>query len=130
MRTHIQILAALQIAYAVIGILVALGILLLFGGLAAMVGISGPADDAAVAAPLLAVIGTVTAGFLALLSVPRLIVGIGLLQRRSWARVLTLIVCAIGLFEFPIGTALGIYGFWVLTREESAVILDRPAAQG
>jgi len=130
MRTHIQILAALQVAYAVVGILVAVGIFLLFGGLAAMAGVAGPADDAAVAAPVLAMIGTVTAGFLALLSVPRLIAGIGLLQRRNWARVLTLIVCAIGLFEFPIGTALGIYGFWVLTRDETVAILDRSSSGG
>ena len=38
----------------------------------------------------------------------------GLLQRESWARILTLILAFISLISPPFGTALGIYTLWVL----------------
>ena len=40
--------------------------------------------------------------------------GIGLLQHQDWGRVLTTIMSVLLLFHFPIGTAIGIYAFWVL----------------
>ena len=45
------------------------------------------------------------AGFLA---------GWGLLQRRPWARMLTIVLAFIALFHIPFGTALGIYTLWVM----------------
>jgi hypothetical protein len=44
--------------------------------------------------------------------------GIGLLQYRSWARVLAIIMAVFLLFHFPIGTVVGIYAFWVLFSRE------------
>jgi hypothetical protein len=46
------------------------------------------------------------------------LVGVGLLMRQSWARVLALIVGALSLLNIPFGTALGIYTFWVLLPTE------------
>ncbi|HXZ33908.1 MAG TPA: zinc ribbon domain-containing protein [Terriglobales bacterium] len=40
--------------------------------------------------------------------------GWGLLQRESWARVLTIVLAFLALFNIPFGTALGIYSLWVL----------------
>jgi len=40
--------------------------------------------------------------------------GLGLLQRHSWARTLTIVLGIIALVSFPFGTALGIYTLWVL----------------
>jgi len=40
--------------------------------------------------------------------------GYGLLQRLSWARVLTLVIAFIALLNIPLGTVLGIYTLWVL----------------
>jgi len=40
--------------------------------------------------------------------------GWGLLQRKSWARVLALVLAALALLDPPFGTALGIYTLWVL----------------
>jgi hypothetical protein len=45
--------------------------------------------------------------------------GWGLLQRESWARVLTLVVAFMSLFDIPIGTTLGIYTLWVLLPVQS-----------
>ena len=40
--------------------------------------------------------------------------GVGLLQHKSWGRVLAIIMSIVMLFKFPIGTAIGIYALWVL----------------
>lgn len=50
------------------------------------------------------------AGFLA---------GWGLLRREPWARMLTIVLSFLALFHIPFGTALGIYGLWVLLPAQS-----------
>jgi hypothetical protein len=127
LENHIRVLAVLQIAYASVGLLIALGLLMILGGAATIVGVSAPAADSVVAIPILAFIATVAAGFLTLLSLPRLIAGIGLLRHRNWGRILTMVVSVVGLLDIPVGTALGIYGLWVLTTRESATIFQAPA---
>ena len=129
METHIRVLAILQIVYASLGLLIAVGLLMLFGGTAAIVGIAASPSDSIVAVPILALIGTLTATFLAILSLPRLIAGIGLLKHRSWARILTIIVSIIGLLDFPVGTGLGIYGLWVLMTREGTALFESPSAR-
>jgi len=44
--------------------------------------------------------------------------GIGLLQYRDWARVLGVIMCVLMALNFPLGTAVGIYGLWILLSEQ------------
>jgi hypothetical protein len=127
-ENHIRVLAVLQIAYASIGLLVALALLMIFGGAATIVGVSAQTADSLVAIPILAIVGTVAAGFLILLSLPRLIAGIGLLRHRNWGRILTMIVSVIGLLDIPVGTALGIYGLWVLTTREGSRAFQTPEA--
>ena len=59
----------------------------------------------------LAVLAKAVAGFAA---------GYGLLRREPWARMLTIVLSFLALFNFPLGTALGIYSLWVLLPSESA----------
>ncbi len=44
--------------------------------------------------------------------------GVGLLQYKSWGRVLAVIMAILMLFKFPIGTAIAIYAFWGLFSHE------------
>ena len=44
--------------------------------------------------------------------------GVGLLQYRSWARSLAILMSVLLLFHFPIGTAVAVYAFWVLFSRE------------
>lgn len=48
-----------------------------------------------------------------------IVAGIGLLQPRSWARILTIVLGILDLVSIPFGTALGIYTLWVLLPETS-----------
>ena len=58
--------------------------------------------------------------FVALLAIPGLIAGYGLLKFRPWARMLTIVLAVFELIRFPFGTILGIYSLWVLLSSEGA----------
>ena len=47
---------------------------------------------------------------------PGLLVGYGLLKHKPWARLMALILGVLGLLNFPLGSALGLYTFWVLLQ--------------
>lgn len=51
-------------------------------------------------------------------SLAGLAAGIGLLERRTWARVLAIVLGIIHMIHFPFGTALGVYTLWVLMPNE------------
>jgi hypothetical protein len=46
--------------------------------------------------------------------------GWGLMQRRPWARTLTIVLGILALFHPPFATALGIYSLWVLLPSDAA----------
>jgi hypothetical protein len=48
-----------------------------------------------------------------------IVAGVGLLNRASWARMLSIILGCIGLIDMPFGTALGVYTLWVLLPAQS-----------
>jgi hypothetical protein len=124
MEQHIKILAILNIVLGALGVLIALIALIFFGGLAGVVSTQTQTDpDAAVGAAVLGMLGGLAFLILAVLSAPALIAGIGLLQYRSWAQTLTLIVSVIHLFNIPFGTALGIYGLWVFLKDETKALI-------
>jgi hypothetical protein len=54
--------------------------------------------------------------------------GIGLLQFQTWGRTLALVMSAINLIKIPFGTALGIYGFWVLLSERGRDYYEHQSA--
>ena len=57
-------------------------------------------------------------GTLVLLAAGGVCVGLGLMQRRPWARVAGIILAVLALFHPPFGTALGVYTLWVLLADE------------
>jgi hypothetical protein len=119
--THVKVLAVLHIVFGALGVLAAFFVLMLFGaaGAATAAGIEGN-SDAAIALPLIGLTGTALFVFLMAISLPGIIAGIGLLKYRPWARILTIVLCAINLVNIPFGTALGAYGLWVLLSDAGA----------
>ncbi len=120
MKQHVSILGILYIVFGCLGILAAFAFLVLFGGLAGIIGLVAHEEpDAIVAVPILGGIGMVVSAFIALLSLPGLVVGIGLTKFRRWARIGGVVLSALNLLNFPFGTALGAYGLWILLSKES-----------
>lgn len=121
---HVRALAIVQIVYASLGLLFGLVVFMFFGGIAAIVGFNAPTDDSLVAVPILTGIGWLAASIVIALSLPRLLAGIGLLRFRQWGRILTFVVSILGLIDFPLGTAIGIYGLWVLTHRDVVAMFE------
>ena len=68
------------------------------------------------------IIGDSIGSILIFLSIPNIIGGIGLYKRQKWGRILALLLFFLSLLSIPFGTALGIYGIWVLLNDESKEI--------
>jgi hypothetical protein len=117
MKEHVTVVGALHIGFGILGLLLAIIIFVAVvgGGL-----LSG--DQQAIA--ITAIVGTVIAGFFAILALPGIIGGVGLLRYKPWARFLVLILSVINLFNVPIGTAVGVYSIWVLIQPETIELFD------
>ena len=119
MDTHVRVLGVIYIAIGVLGLMGAALMLIGFGGAAGIISASADPDEAAVALPILSIVGTALVIFLFAFSLPSIITGIGLLYFKSWARVLGIVLSAVSLLGFPWVTILGIYGLWVLFSKET-----------
>jgi hypothetical protein len=126
MRTHVTVLAWLHIVFGVLGLLAGLAALVFFGGLAGIISFTDADPDARVGSLIMGGIGGLAFLVCLLLSLPALIAGAGLLKFRPWARVLTIILSVINILNVPIGTALGVYGLWVLFSQEGAALFAEP----
>lgn len=125
MTGHVRALAVLQIVYSSMGLLLGIVVFMLFGGIATIVGFNASVDDSMVAVPILTFIGGIASSVLILLSLPRLIAGIGLWKFQNWGRILTFVVSILGLIDFPVGTGLGIYALWVLTHRDTLPLFQQ-----
>ncbi len=128
MDIHVKVLGVLHAVLGALGLLCALALIVIFGGVAGIVGASGD-PDAAVAIPIIGLTGTALVSFVVLLSLPSVIIGIGLYKRRPWARIGGIVMSIIDLFGVPIGTIVGLYGLWVLfSKETERVFSPSPVA--
>jgi hypothetical protein len=121
MEQHVKVVAILNIVCGGLGLLLALVVLLFFGGMAGVVH-SDPSPDSDVGVAALGAIGVVGFVAIAVISVPSVIGGIGLLKFREWARILVIVMSALNLINIPFGTALGVYGLWTLLNDGTRVL--------
>lgn len=70
---------------------------------------------------LLELVNSFIWGIALLFLVPRLIIGIALVQGKSWANIPALIFGIIGLANIPIGTIIGVYSILVFTSKPKEV---------
>src|SRR5262245_18083985 len=128
MQTHVKVLAVLHIVFGALGVLVGLGIFVCFGGIAGLVQMDHD-PGAALVLPMMGAIAGFVLIVLLVLSVPGIIGGIGLLSYQPWARILTIVLSILDLVSIPFGTALGIYGLWVLFTTEGAQLFEQGGAR-
>jgi hypothetical protein len=128
MTQHVKILGFLHIVLGALGVIGAIIALLVFGGVSALVAADRSSDSLA-AIPILGAIAGFVFILIMALSLPALIIGIGLIQHRPWARVAGIVVSAFDLLGFPFHTALGIYGLWVLLNRDTERLFGVPPAR-
>ena len=117
MDKHLTVVASLQIGLSVLGLFFVAFITFIITGLGVVI------DDPEAMYIILTVLPALgfLVGTLCLLGI---VGGIGLFARKNWARILVLILSAIDLVNFPIGTAVGIYTIWVLVQAETAELFE------
>lgn len=112
LHSHVTILGWVYILGNAVFLLIGCFVFLL---LLSIGGLTGEAEGFSV----LAIVGTFVAGILTVLALPGMVAGYGLLQRKEWGRILALVMGLLGLANIPIGTAIGLYTFWILLQESA-----------
>ena len=85
METHVKVLGALQIALGACGLIGALLLVFAFGGVAGIVGASGD-PDASIVVPIIGLTGMALVSVLLVMSLPSVIIGVGLVPCASPGR--------------------------------------------
>lgn len=127
MEQHVRNLAHLYIFVGVLGGLAALILLISFGGFNGIMLATDRADFAS--GPLVQVMRFFGSGLtlvMLVLAAPTVAVGMGLLRLRTWARSLGMVISTLQLANFPVGTMVALYGFWVLMSQETDPLFDQP----
>ncbi len=126
MQTHVKVLAWLNVVLGGMGVVFALGAMASAQWLAQALHDVNAEFEVPLA--LIQVVVTVILGAIMVSSLPCLILGFGLLNFRPWARILGLVLCALLLLNFPFGTAVALYGFWVLLKPETEALFQAAGA--
>ncbi|MHC4521099.1 MAG: hypothetical protein ACYTAS_21100, partial [Planctomycetota bacterium] len=74
--------------------------------------------------PIITGVGLAIFLFVIIISLPSLLAGYGLLKYTQWGRILALILSFLNLPAFPLGTALGIYGIYVLLHDDGRRLFE------
>jgi hypothetical protein len=113
MKKHVTMVAAIQIAFSILGII---GAMILFFALSFARSQVGEDETARNVLKILIICLPVVIG---VISLAGLTGGIGLFTYRPWARFLVIVVAALGCLNIPFGTAKGVYALWVLLQSET-----------
>jgi hypothetical protein len=123
MEQHIKVLSVLFVILGILGIVVAVAFMLLGAGAAATILSQDNSNEARVGAAWAGGVIAFVAVLFGIMAIPSIIAGWGLSQRKSWARILTIILAILSLPQFPVGTAIGVYALVILFNDESKRIL-------
>jgi hypothetical protein len=123
MRSNIKLLGWIYIVWSAMGMLGGLTALIafgLFGGLFASV--TGPHSHAAL--PIFTGLGMIVFMTTAVLSLPGLLVGWGLITFQSWARIGGIVMSILNLTAFPFGTIVGVFGLMTLCDSQAIAVFE------
>ena len=125
MRSHVNLLGLLQLTWGGFGLLLAVSLLLLAGGVAA---VARATSTDPVAAGATAVIFVVFATALAAGGYASVWTGRAVRRHRAPGRTMSLVLAVVNLFVLPFGTALAIYTFWVLLHNDARTLFEHGTA--
>jgi hypothetical protein len=121
MQDHVKVIGILWIIFGCLSLLGALILSMI------LFGVSLIPDMGEIAPGILRFAGIVLSSFLALLGLPKIIGGIGLLKGCEWGRILILVVSFLSLINIPFGTALGIYSMIILFNPQTVKLFNPQA---
>ena len=113
MKKHVTLVSALQIGFSTIGVIGAIVLYFIFNFANSFV------MDDEIANTVLRFLSVVLPTVIGSVSIIGLIGGIGLLSYQEWARIIVMIIAAVGCLNVPFGTLKGVYSIWVLMQDET-----------
>lgn len=117
MKNQVKTVGIFWIVYGGLGLLIGLCVFGFFLGLSFL-----PEDpEGSVILRILALAG---GGLIFIFSVPEVLAGYALLNHKEWGRILALVVSFLNVIWFPLGTALSVYSFIVLTNQETIALFQ------
>lgn len=118
MKKHVTVVAAIQVGFALLGLIASIFIFFILNFARTQVG------DEPVAKDVLRLLSVSVPILVAFLSTLGLIGGIGLFAYKQWARYLVIVVAALGCLNIPIGTLKGVYFLWVLLQNDTIKLFE------
>jgi hypothetical protein len=115
---HVDLLGMLFIVWGLLTTLVGVSTLALGVGAVALITSANRSEGGQFAAGLTAAVFTTLAIIAIIWGAAHVAVGVPLRRRRPWSRMAALMLGSIDLLLLPYGTALGLYGLWVLLHED------------
>jgi O-antigen/teichoic acid export membrane protein len=113
MKKHVTVVGALHIGFGVLGLI---GAIAIFFALSFARGFVANED---VPSHILGFLSISLPLLIGSISTLGLVGGIALFSYKNWARILVLIVAAMGCLNIPIGTLKGVYSIWVLMQDDT-----------
>lgn len=124
MQTHVKVLGVLFAVCAAFLAFMAAAFPLGLGIVSMFVGQSDD-PDAATGPMVLGMVGTALSVFLGFLAAVWGVCAYGILKHKSWGRIFAIVLSAMSLVKIPFGTALGIYGLWIMFNKETEAIFAK-----
>ncbi|MCZ8072040.1 MAG: hypothetical protein ACK5UP_02680 [Bacteroidota bacterium] len=118
MESHKRVVGILYIVTGVLQFIVMLLVSVLISSLIPFIADNAEENARWVFDWLVPFINIIAAIVIIFFSIPSVVGGAALLQGKSWALMLLLILGCFKLFSFPIGTAIGIYTIWVYAEDK------------
>jgi hypothetical protein len=118
MKKHVTIVGALQIGFSSLWLVLAIVLYFIFNFARGQVG------EDPTALKVLGFMAIILPLFIGTISVLGIISGIALLSYKGWGRIMTIIVSALGCFNIPIGTLVGVYSIWVLMQDDTVKLFN------
>jgi len=116
---HVRLVGLLNIVVGALSGLIAIFQFLFFGGPLTI----------AVYLSIQTLVVTVWLWIMLLLTIPSIVIGVGLLSFRGWARVSGILLAIFQLLNLPFGTLVGFYSLWVLFSDDADMIFNRRYGQ-
>ncbi len=117
MESQVKTVGIFWIVYGGLGLLIGLCVFAFFLGMSFL-----PEDQ--VGSAILRILALAGGGLIFILSVPEVMAGYALLKYKEWGRILALVVSFLNVIWFPLGTALGVYSFIILTNQETVSLFQ------
>lgn len=124
MEQHVRILSILDFISGGLSIFggIIFGVIMIIGAGAATEIPRGAGGLAA----LYGSIGVIGSILIIGVGVFEIFVGLNLQQFKSWARIAQIVLGALSIASFPLGTAFGVYSLWVMLNEETMNLFKQP----